>query len=130
MPYFNIIVVKWLMRKHFILVILKKWALWGWYIMCFQQSDLSLLKPRNKLNCSTPQIIHDINKTISNYVYYVFKVMKRSSQSASMNLCKLLSINGAWIYHRDVQTINESSGPYSEMLLVTSERRFSILFRY
>lgn len=99
--------------------------------MCFQQMSLTLLKPRNKKSCSTPQlVIHDINKAISNYVYYVFKVMKRSSRSASMNLCKLLSINGAWTYHRDVQTISESLGPYSGMLLVTGKRRFCMLFTY
>lgn len=98
--------------------------------MCFRQIGLTLLKPRNKQSCSTPQIIHDINKAISNYVYYVFKVTKRSSQSASMNLCKLLSINGAWTYHRDVLTLSESLGPYSGMLLVTGERRFFMLFPY
>lgn len=130
MPYFNIVVVKWLIREHHILGILKKLSLGGWYIMCFQQMGLALLKPKNKQSCSTPQIIHDINKAISNYVYYVFKVTKRSSQSASMNLYKLLSINGAWTYHRDVQTISESLGPYSRILLVTGERRFCMLFTY
>jgi len=56
--------------------------------------------------------------------------MMRLSQSASMNRCKLLSINGVWTYHRDVRTTNESSGPYTGTLLVTGKRRFYILFPY